>query len=360
MKRIGNLYHLVYDLGNLKLAIISAAKGKEQRSDVKRVLADVDGSARILQNMLMNMQYNPTPPIKVTIHSASCNKEREISKPQFFPDLCIQRALNQILMPILMKGMYEYSYGSMPGRGNLQAKRTVEKWVRKDYKNTKYCLIMDIDNFFQSINLGVLKNAFRKRIKDYQLLWLIDTIIDVQDKGLPIGYYTSPWFCHFLLQELDHKIKEKFGATYYIRYVDDMVIFGRNKKKLHKIRVMIADYLRSIGACLNGNWQVFKYQKNRVLDFVGYRFYRTHTLVRKRIAKRMRHRINKAKKRLKNGKMPTYLQAAGIMSYLGWTKYGNCYNFYRVNLKPYFDKNLRILKEVIRYEMQKRSNARAG
>ncbi|MFR7829173.1 MAG: RNA-directed DNA polymerase [Eubacterium sp.] len=370
MKRIKNIYHYVYDLGNLKSAILNAAKYKKQRPDVQRVLKDVDGCALILQNLLINKSYVPSPCKMKTVTGGTNNKKREVCCPEFFPDLCIQWALIQILSPVIMKSMYIYNCGCIPGRGNLYVKKTVEKWVRKDYQNTKYCLTMDVDRFYPSINTGFLKNAFRRRIKDGNMLWLIDTIIDVQDKGLPMGFYTSTWFANFMLTELDHKIKEQFGAVYYIRNIDDLEIFGPNKKKLHKIRIAISEYLATIGLKLNDNWQVFKYavkhtskkgveRVGRVLDFVGYRFYRTHTLVRKKITKRFRRRISKAKKRMIKGRKPTYNQAAGIFSYLGWTKHADCYNFYQVNIKSYF-KDLNILKGVIRYESAKRKIAGKG
>lgn len=356
MKRIGNIYHLVYDIDNLKTAILRASNRKRNRREVKQVLADIDGHALILQDMLINKNYEPTPYKTKLIFNHSNQKYREVCMPAFFPDLCIQWALMLVLEPVLMKGMYKYSCGCIPDRGNLYGKKKVEKWVRNDKKHTKYCLTMDIDKFFPSVNLGVLKNKFRTKIKDSNILWLIDTIIDVNDKGLPMGFYTSTWFANFLLQDLDHIIKEKLGAKYYIRNMDDLEIFGNNKKKLHKALKFIMSYLKNIGLKLNGNWQVFKYQCNRVLDFLGYRFYRNYTLVRKRIALRFRRVLNKAKRRLNKSKKPTYKQSASIISYLGWTKHGNCYNFYQVNIKPYFN-NLNIIKGVIRNEQKRKYTA---
>ena len=70
---------------------------------------------------------------------------------------------------------------------------------------------------------------FRRQIKDQDCLWLIDAIIDAV-RGLPIGNYTSQWFANFFLQGLDHFIKEKLGVKYYIRYVDDLVLLGSNKR----------------------------------------------------------------------------------------------------------------------------------
>lgn len=353
MKRFGDLYHLVYDMDNLKSAIVNAAKGKTSRSGVRKVLSDIDSHALMLQDMLIRMDFELSPCNKETI--IGCNgKSREIVKPKFFPDLCLQRALMQVINPIILRSSYEYAFGCMPGRGTMQAKKAVEKWVRKDPKYTKYCLVMDIHKCFPSISTFALRSAFCRKFKDDKLLWLIDKFINVQDRGVPLGFYTSPWFCSFILQGLDHKIKEEFGAKYYARYVDDMVIFGNNKKELHKIRLKVAEHLKTLGLELNDNWQVFRYEKNRVLDFVGYRFYRDHTLVRKKIAQSIRDTVRKANKRIEKGRKPTYRQAAALMSLLGWTKHGDCYSFYQKNIVPYFGKDLTILKSVIRRETYKR------
>lgn len=71
-------------------------------------------------------------------------------------------------------------------------------------------------------------------IKDRDTLDLIDKIIDSTDKGVPIGNYTSQWFANFFLQDLDHYIKEELKVPYYLRYMDDMVLFHRNKKDYTK------------------------------------------------------------------------------------------------------------------------------
>lgn len=350
MKRQGYLYQNVCNIENIKLAILKAAKGKRNRVDVKRVLENIDFFAAELQDMLLNMSYTPSPGKEKVIYSVSAKKERQILIPQFYPDLCVQWALMNVLEPVLTKGMYNYSCGSVPGKGIHYAAKNMRRWISNDKKHTKYCLKMDITKFFPSVNLGILKNVFRKHIKDSRMLWLIDSIIDVQDKGLPIGFFTSPWFANFLLQDLDHLIKERLGVKYYIRYIDDMVLFGNNKKKLHKIRAIIEEYLASIGLELKGNWQVFRVDC-RAVDFLGYRFFREHTLLRKRTALRMKRRIRKA---LKKPKI-TFKDAAAIVSYLGWTKHCDSYNFYQKNIKNIVDMN--VIKGVIRNESRKRQAA---
>ena len=47
-------------------------------------------------------------------------------------------------------------------------------------------------------------------------------------KGYLFGNYTSQWFANFYLQSLDHYIKEELKIKYYLRYMDDMILFGKN------------------------------------------------------------------------------------------------------------------------------------
>ena len=86
------------------------------------------------------------------------------------------------------------------------------------------------------------------------------------------GNYTSQWFANFYLQDLDHYIKEDLKIPYYIRYMDDMVLFHRNKKELHKARVKIEEFLKNEDLKLKENWQLFK-TDSRPIDFLGYKFF---------------------------------------------------------------------------------------
>lgn len=85
--------------------------------------------------------------------------------------------------------------------------------------------------------------------------------------GYLFGNFMSQWFANFYLQDLDHFIKEKMKVKYYLRYMDDMVLFGRNKKELHKIKHEIDEFLKPEGLKLKDNWQLFKVD-SRPLDFL--------------------------------------------------------------------------------------------
>lgn len=141
-----------------------------------------------------------------------------------------------------------------PTKGN----RSLRNGFEPMRKNCKYVLKMDIRHFFDTVPHDKLKAKLRKTIHDEKMLDLLFRIIDVTDVGIPLGFYTSQWLSNWYLQGLDHYIKERLGAVHYMRYMDDMVIFGSNKKVLHRTRQAISDYLENeLGLSLKDNWQVF-------------------------------------------------------------------------------------------------------
>lgn len=129
------------------------------------------------------------------------------------------------------------------------------------------------------------------------------------------------------------------------------MLFSNNKKELHKIRVKIEDFLANEHLKLKENWQLFK-TDSRPLDFLGYRFYRGYTTLRKSNFLRIKRRI---KKIYKKGEL-NFHDACAVLSYNGWVIHSNCYNYTQKYMKPYV--NFAECKEVIRNETRKRQNSK--
>jgi hypothetical protein len=53
-----------------------------------------------------------------------------------------------------------------------------------------------------------------------------------QKKGMHLSNLTSQFFANVYLNELDYFVKHNFKAKYYVRYVDDFIILGKDKEKL--------------------------------------------------------------------------------------------------------------------------------
>ena len=137
--------------------------------------------------------------------------------------------------------------------------------------------------------------------------------------------------------------------------MDDMVLFGRNKRKLHKVVRSIMMYLNKIGLKIKHTWQVFRFdyidrhgkRRGRDIDFLGYRFFRDKIILRKRNALKLRRQVMK----IHRMKEITAHVAQSLMSRLGWLRHCNSFNFWHKYVKPYI--NIKKIKEVIRNESRK-------
>ena len=280
MKRTGNIYQKITELSNIEAAIYKASKGKSGRNSVEKILDSPTYYALQIQKSLKDKTYRPSPYVEMKIHDGANKKERIIYKPRFYPDQIVHWALMLQIEPLLMKGMYEFCCASVKGRGIMRGMRHIKKILVQDRKYTKYCLKLDIKKFYPSIDKQILKNKFCRILKDKNTLNLIDLIIDSGIEGIPIGNFTSQWFANFYLQDLDHFIKEHLKVKYYVRYMDDMVLFSNNKKELRKIKIEIDNFLSKEKLTIKENWHLFK-TESRPLDFLGYRFYRGYTTLRR-------------------------------------------------------------------------------
>ena len=130
-----------------------------------------------------------------------------------------------------------------------------------------------------------------------------------------------------------------------------LVLFHRNKKELRKIKEKIEIFLKKEDLNLKENWQLFK-TGSRPLDFLGYRFYRGYTTLRKSNCLRIRRRIKKIYKK----KRLSVKDAAAVLSYNGWIKHSNSYKFAKKYINPYI--NINKCKEVIKNERRKQYKTR--
>ena len=338
MKRVGYLYEKICDVDFIKTAITNAAKGKSNRPYIVKILSNIDGYARQIETMLRTQTVKLSPNSYCEIYDNSCLKKRKITIPKFYPDQIIHWLLVMALQPIMERGMYRYCCGSIPNRGGIDAKAFVETAVHDD--KMRYVAKLDISKFFNNVRPRILLDMFRRKIKDAKILDLIEKVLANGGDCLPIGYYTSQWFSNFYLEGLDHYIKEQLHVKYYVRYVDDMVLIDSNKRKLHKALLKIDEYLHGIGLAVKGNWQVWKIN-SRPIDFVGYRFYKNKTILRKRIFYRLCRRVRKIKK---TGYITSH-QAMSLLSLVGWLSHINGREFYKRCIYPYAPKNK--LKKIV-------------
>jgi retron-type reverse transcriptase len=306
MKRFGGLYDQVCSLDNLQLADQKARKGKSWQYGVQIHERNQEGNILSLQRSLQTKAYRTS---KYTTFKVYEPKEREVFRLPYYPDRITHHAIMNVLEPVFTEMFISHTYSCIKRKGIHGAARDLQDALR-DQPGTQYCLKLDITKFYPSIDHQILKDLLRKKIKDNDLLWLTDEIID-SAPGLPIGNYLSQYFANFYLTYFDHWIKEQKGIKHYFRYADDLVILASNKEILHQLLSEIREYLFArLKLTVKGNYQVFPVAA-RGIDFVGYVFFHSHIRLRKTIKQRFARML--ASKR----------SMSSIAAYYGWTKHCN-------------------------------------
>lgn len=309
MKRVNNLYQQIISIENLNEADKKARRGKKDQYGI--IAHDKNREANILKlhEMLINKTYQTSEYTTFKIYEP---KERVVYRLPYFPDRITHHAVMNILEQIFISTFTADTYSCIKGKG-IHAAANAVKEALKDTAGTQYCLKLDITKFYPNINHDILKQLLRRKIKDNDLLWLLDGIIDSAE-GLPIGNYLSQYLANFYLTYFDHWIKETKGVKYYFRYADDLVFLSDNKPYLHELLSDIREYLdQNLKLTIKENYQIFPVDA-RSIDFVGYRFYHTHILLRKTIKKRFAQM------------MATNRNPQSIASYNGWAKHCNSKN----------------------------------
>lgn len=309
MKRINNLYEKICSIENLQLADKRARKGKGDQYGIA-VHDKIRGcNILILCEILLNKTYKTSPYTSFLVYEP---KEREVYRLPYFPDRITHHAIMNVMESVWVNVFTADTYSCIKGKGIHAAANAVRKALY-DLPGTQYCLKLDIKKFYPNIDHEILKQIIRKKIKDNDLLWLLDEIID-SAPGVPIGNYLSQYFANLYLTYFDHWIKEEKGIKYYFRYADDLVFLANSKPYLHQLLADVRQYLQhELKLTIKENYQIFPIAA-RGIDFVGYRFYHTHTLLRKSIKKNFARMLAKRK------------NSASVASYYGWAKHANCRN----------------------------------
>lgn len=317
MKRYGNLFDKIASVENIQLAHKNASKGKKHYDEVKMVNSDIEYYSQEISKMLHEGRFENSKYKVFT--KLDKGKEREIYKLSYYPDRIIHHAIMQVLEPIWIKTLIPDTFQSIKGRGIHKAKRRIEPVVRSG--KVKYCLKMDVHKFYPSIDNKILQGIIEKKVKCKRTLQLLNEIL-YSIEGVPIGNYLSQYFGNLYLTYFDHWVKEELKVKYYYRYCDDIVLLGNVKQELHIILGRIKVHLGGrLKLKLKKDYQVFGI--DRGIDFLGFRFFREYTLIRKRIAKS----FIEACKIFTKSKGSNELIA--VVSYYGWVKAADGYNLWR-------------------------------
>lgn len=273
MKREGNLYQLICSKDNLRLAESRARKGKQQQYGVRLFDRNYEANLDAVHESLVNKTYKTSEYKVIRIYE---KKERIVYKLPYL-DRVVHHLIMIPLEQLFVSVFTTDTYSCIKKRGIHAAHKAIKKALL-DVPGTQYYLKLDIKKFYPSVDHDILKALLRRKIKDKDLLWLLDEIID-SAPGLPIGNYLSQYFANFYLTYFDHWVKEVKRVKYYFRYADDIVVLASDKAYLHQLLREFQQYLATeLKLEVKGNWRVSPVHCG--LDVVGYVYRHTHIRLR--------------------------------------------------------------------------------
>lgn len=162
----------------------------------------------------------------------------------------------------------------------------------------------------KSVRWGILKHDKNKQEENEKLSEQLKDLV-----------YETSEYSTFKIYEPKEELKCKF----YFRYADDIVILSSDKNFLRTVLIAIKMYLKEVlDLRLKPNYQIFPVD-DRGIDFVGYRFYHTHVLLRKSI----KIRLFRLVKKYQSGKIDRQELRRRMQSYFGWLKFCNSKNLLR-------------------------------
>jgi len=295
-----NLFDRLTSWENLLSAARKTRRGKRSHADCARFEFEREHELVSLQEQLRDRTF--VPGSYRTFHVTE-PKRRMISAAPY-RDRVVHHALINVIGPLFERNFISDSYANRVGKGTHRAVDRYQAFARR----FKYVLQCDVVKFFPSVDHEILKGLLRSRIRDENVLWLCDRIIDgsnPQDRvieyyggddlfephrrrrGLPIGNMTSQFWANVYLHGLDSFVKRGLRCRGFVRYVDDFVIFGDDKRRLWDVRAGVIAFLERLRLRIHATRAQVR-PTRRPTRFLGYCCWPGHRFLRKESIRRFR------------------------------------------------------------------------
>lgn len=315
MRREGNIIQEIIEHRNMSDSFDQVLRGtvRKQCREGKELLAHREEVIANLQREIADGTFTVTEYRERDIYEYGKHRRLQI--------VAMERRIGcNAIMNVVDKHLHaryiRTSGASIKKRGTHDMMLQVSR-VLKDNPRIRYAYQYDIRHFYDNVVHKVAKDAFAHVFKDKILLKILGSLIDMLETGISFGLRISQATGNLVLSiHLDHPLKDEMGVKHYFRYCDDGLVLAETKAELWLIRDAIHEMLEAVGFEIKPNERVFPVSEG--IDFVGYKIYPDHVLLRKRIKKKFAAKIKKIKSRKRRHEL--------IASFYGMTKHADCAN----------------------------------
>jgi hypothetical protein len=278
MKPLCHVYKEIASVENLfRAADATLAQGRRFRGEGSRFKFDLEREIFKLHEQLAVGRYRHG---KYRLFTVWDPKVRVIAAATV-RDRVVHHAAHDVVAPRLDRMFIFDSYACRMGKGTHRALDRAHSFLRAN----RYGLHLDVKSYFATIDHEILKGLLRRYVADEQALALLVGIVDStaylaksgglgasvtsmvpesgvqlemalgfdaaaeparggRIRGLPLGNLTSQFFANLYLNELDQYVKHALKVRYYVRYMDDMLLFALEKEPLREWEQSIREFVR--------------------------------------------------------------------------------------------------------------------
>lgn len=299
VKKYKNLIDKITDIDNLRLAYYKTSKGKRSSYGYLDFKEYSEANIKILQDELISGNYKVGEYRQFIIYEP---KARLISALDF-KDRLVQHAVCNIIAPIFEKTLLPNTFACRVGKGTHSGVKHIQSLLRSG--KYKYFLKTDYSKFFPSINRDILYTMIERKIGCKRTLDILKEIIPPDGMGIPIGSLTSQLFANVYGNKIDRYIHFELKHRHWARYMDDIIILDNDINRLRDSFLKINEYsINELGLRMS-KWQVSPTSKG--INFLGYRIWNSHKLLRKDSVIRAKRKIDRYVKHNEKEKLRKFM-----------------------------------------------------
>ncbi len=308
MKRINGLFDKLITYENLYTAFKKAYRGCSKSREAMGFNVRLETELIKLRNELTRRNYKPGGYRQFRIYDP---KERDIAVAPF-RDRVIHHAIVNVLEPVYERIFIHDSYATRKNKGTHKAVLRVQEFLKKN----EWYLKTDINKYFDSVNHEILIRIIEKKIKDRDMIWLIERIIKAvpSERGIPIGNLTSQFLANVYLDPLDHFLKDHLRLKYYVRYMDDIVILSNDKEYLKYILGEMRDFVETKLKLVQKDRAVYMNRRSNGIGFCGARIFPNYLRIKRHSLKRGIDKFKKRQSAFKSGELNEINYTASVAS----------------------------------------------
>jgi len=316
VRREGHLFERIASFEALCAAARRAGRGLTHRPAVAGFLVDLEPEVLALQRELRDGSYRPRPLASFAI----ADPKPRIIRAAAFRDRVVHHGLCAAMEPSFERFADFDSYACRPGKGNHAAVTRVQGLGRRH----RWFARLDVARFFDSVDHGVLLGQLRRRFKDRRALSLVEVLLEAGSctpgRGLPIGNLTSQHFANFHLGHLDHHARQHLRPGGWVRYMDDVVLFGPDRGTLRRqLRGAEAYLAEELGLALRPDATRVAPVSSGI-PFLGFRVWPAVVRLDPRTRRRFRRRARVLERRYRRGEIDEAARLRSASGLIGWTE----------------------------------------